>query len=146
MAGRAAEKWTLAAVEAAKRQARTELEGVAEGSDGKGRLQHSLRRVTALEDHAEASAQLLRFVFVISSLVHHARYGGLSENQVQKGAELASTILATQQIKAGTSRLAFLHGELHLALSQIYRKSGNHWSSIFNGNNLVWKTVIYNYN
>jgi hypothetical protein len=115
------------AIDSIKRTVKRELDAVDATGAAKERLQRALQRVAALEDRQEPRAQLTRFVFVISSLVQHARFGGLSAAQVRKAAELATTILATEGITPGTSRLSFLHGELHLVLSQIYRKDGAHW-------------------
>src|SRR5690606_8947015 len=93
----------------------------------KERLHRAMQRAAALETQPDARSQLTRFVLVMSTLVQHARYGGLTNTQVRRGAALASTILETLGIKPGTSQLSFLYGELHLVLSQIYRKDGAHW-------------------
>jgi len=59
-------------------------------------------------------------------LVHHKNYGGLQHSQIKKLASLAYSLLQIQDIQPETSQLGFLYGEIHIALSQIYRKSGEH--------------------
>jgi hypothetical protein len=64
---------------------------------------------------------------MMSALVHHERWGGMQSRQVEKIAEHAGGILKLQGIHQSSSRLGSLFADLHLVLSQIHRKSGEHW-------------------
>lgn len=122
-------RWTRPQTLTIKKAVKAELDLVLENGTPKQRLALALKRVAELEDDASAEGQLRRFVYVISSLVHHAKDGGLSRSQVKKAKDLALTLLRANGVLPGSSRLDFLYGELHLVLSQIYRKLGLQWQA-----------------
>lgn len=95
----------------------------------KSRLHYILKATSSLADSMDSAAQLRRFIYSIAALIHHERYGGLSTSQVLGLAQVAQTILQTNNINPVTSKLCFLYGEIHLALSQIFRKEGKHFES-----------------
>jgi hypothetical protein len=78
---------------------------------------------------SEALIDLERLVLVMSTFVHHAKFGGLSENQIRRGEKLAVGLLKINGIDPARSRLAFLYSELHMVLSQIYRNFGMQWEA-----------------
>ncbi len=122
-------RWTRPKTLQIKKAVKAELDQVLAGGTPKQRLSLALKRVAELEDDATPQGQLRRFVYVISSLVHHAKDGGLSRSQVKRAKDLALTLLRANGVLPGASRLDFLYGELHLVLSQIYRKFGLQWQA-----------------
>jgi hypothetical protein len=133
-------RWTRPRIDAIKRAVKAELDQAAEGGQSKQRLSLALRRVAELENDVTPDGQIQRLIYVISSLVHHARYGGLSRAQVKKARDLANTILRTHGVLPGASRLDFLYGELHLILSQIYRKFGLQWQAAWEHQQALYRS------
>ncbi len=91
------------------------------------RLKAIHEHLLSLESDNTSEGQLKRLVYVMSSLVHHEKYGGLEPSQVNRLAEIAHVILRVRGIEPIKSTLSFLYGDLHLVLSQIRRKEGEHW-------------------
>ena len=120
-------KWQKRRVIAEKRAIKEELDQHSDDNDPGKRLIYATDQIQELEQDDTPGGRLRRFIFIVSALVHHSRFGGLKDRQVRRLANLAYAILQTEGIQPGKSRLAFLYGELHLALSQIYRKTGDHW-------------------
>ncbi len=86
----------------------------------------------AVDSRAEADSdemQLERYIYVVAALVHHRRYGGLSKKQVSDLYELGIAILQLHGIQPTNRSLSFLYSNLHLAISQVYGRDGEHWAS-----------------
>lgn len=124
---RAKVPWTKKQIELEKLAVRSELEQVLQAGGPKRRLQYILTQVRDLKESDSPGEQLRCFIFVISALVHQERFGGVPLKQVQRLVTIAYALLQIQGIEPITSLLAFLYGEIHLALSQVYRKEGLHW-------------------
>jgi hypothetical protein len=120
-------RWHLRHVEEEKRAIKAELDALGSGKDTDARLRHISARIGELEADDQPVPRLRRFVYVVSALVHHSRFGGLTEAQVRNLEDLGHALLFAEKIHPIKSRLAYLYGELHLALSQIHRKTGKHW-------------------
>lgn len=90
-----------------------------------------MRKIADLADDESPRGQLRRFIYIVSALVHHEKHGGLTTAQIKRAVEVARGILQINGVKPGSSRLSFLHGELHLVLSQIYRHEGQHWQAVW---------------
>lgn len=118
-------QWTFDDVSQIKQQIKQELDAI-ELSE---KLDHIGRRISELEYEANPISALKRFVYVMSALVHHQRHGGLAGAQLKNLIDLAETILRVEKIDPLKSKLAGLYSELHLALSQIFRKNGEHLSA-----------------
>lgn len=124
---RAKVQWSKQQIEKQKAIIKTEL-GIILKTDGpKKRLHHILGQIRETKDASSPSEQLRCYIFIVSALIHHERYGGLSLSQVQKLAAVAHAILQVQGVQPIKSLLAYLYGEVHLAVSQVYRKEGVHW-------------------
>lgn len=121
--------WQIKQIEDAKRAIKAELDAAYEQSDRAGRLHAVTEGIRHYEALNTAADHLKLFIYIVSALVHHERYGGLNLPKINKMINLAYGVLKVQGIRPETSKLSFLYGELHLALSQIYRKEGNHWSA-----------------
>jgi len=119
--------WRTSDIEAQKAAIKKELDEVGKVLNLPKRLSRALSRIRELENDTSRLGTLRRFIYVISALVHHLSHGGLISQQVQNLAHLGTAILKIQGIAPVTSKLGFLYGDLHLVLSQIYRKSGDQW-------------------
>ncbi len=117
--------WTVALVNQTKSDVRDEIDKAVVGNSDLGvRLSHILAQVARLQDEVNSPNLLRCLVYVMSALVHHERFGGLSMADVGRLFEIGKRILQWRGVKAGKSNLAFLHGELHLVMSQIFRREG----------------------
>jgi hypothetical protein len=122
-------RWTITLVENEKSDIREELDAILAKSGSEAKLRHILSRIRDLDDDETHLGALRRFIYVVSALVHHLRHGDLKPQQVRNLYGLGQALLQSQEIPYGRSRLAFLYGELHLALSQVYRRDGEHWKA-----------------
>lgn len=120
-------KWQAKRVESEKNKIRSALEEQFPGGQHDERLKFVCAEIERLGKNNDANEQLKRLIFIITALVHHIRFNGLTAAQIKRLSELAYAILRTQGIQPGSSKLSFLYGELHLALSQIHWKDGEHW-------------------
>lgn len=120
-------QWTKKQIEQEKLAVRSELEKALREGGAKRRLQYILSEIRQLKEAELPGEQLRCFIFVISALVHQERFGGVPLKQVQRLVTIAYALLQIQGIEPITSLLAFLYGEIHLSLSQVYRKEGLHW-------------------
>jgi len=118
----------IAATQASIRDA-LDAYGVATREERQERLRHALRGVVESESDASEEGQLRRYVFAMSCLVHHERHGGLPTAQVRRLARLALAVLQVQRISPESARLAYLYGDVHLVMSQISRRKGDHWAA-----------------
>lgn len=122
--------WQKKTIENTKQSVKKELDAIGSSKGPAARLRYALLQIGTLMNHTDdSSAQLRCYVYLISTLVHHIRYGGLSPKQVTRLVPLANAILTTQGIRPSTSKLGFLYSELHLALSQVYRRDGMQWKA-----------------
>lgn len=120
--------WTNQRIAETKAAVKAELDEGA-GEDPTARLEMALKRLNDLETDTSPGGNLKRLVFIITALVQHERAGGLKPAQIRGLTRLAHVILKIHGIRPGFSSLSFLYGDLHLALSQIYRKQGQIWQS-----------------
>lgn len=123
--------WRSSSIDSVKAEIKRELDALMKKDGEAAKLKYASRRIDELAQSSDQESQLRCFVYVMSVLVHQERYGGLSHAQIRKIVDISQSILMLQGIKAGTSKLSYLHGELHLVLSQIYRKSGEHWLALW---------------
>jgi len=93
------------------------------------RLKLALRSLQACMSVNTANSRLSCYIYIISALVHHSRFKGLTSLQIHRLVELALDILRLQDIKPAKSRLAFLYGELYQVRSQIFRQEGQPWQA-----------------
>lgn len=121
--------WTEKTVESCKQEIKSELDQ-AEAQHG---LEHREKliqdRIAELESSTSESDLLTLYIYLVSSLVLHVRIQNLSAKVIKKTIHLATSILQAQGIKENTSRLSFLHGELHSIWSQIEWQNGHHWQA-----------------
>lgn len=105
------------------------------GPDGvRAYLDHA---VEALATNPDPEAQLRRFLFLLTLLSQHERHGWLTPPEVTRVADVAGAILKIQGISRQSSKLAWLHGDLDLVLSQIRRKEGRPWQAAWLAQNAV---------
>lgn len=123
--------WTQKQIEETKAAVRAEILKHSDPGDPHQGLWFVLEKIQESEEELTPQSQLERYIYVVSSLVHHAHFGGLKPRQIEKLIGLAEAVLALQGIKPSSSKLGFLYGELYLAVSQIQTQQGQHWDSIW---------------
>lgn len=95
----------------------------------KDKLDLIQRHILELNEKTQSQQRLDCYIYIMSALVHHQRYGGLSSSQIGRYTKFAEAILIAEGIIAGESRLSFLYVELYALLSLIDRQNGDHWKS-----------------
>ncbi len=126
---KAGEYWTEAEINASKHRIKDELDQRQNQGGPEARQQLILDRLKEYESSQNPDQLLDLFVYLVSALVHHSRYPFLNPSRYDKLLEHARTILQSQGIREGRSRVSFLHGELHFIQSQIERQEGRHWTA-----------------
>ena len=71
------------------------------------------------------------FILAVSALNSHLREDCLDESEVKQLLDLAASLLTLEGIKPRTSRLSYLHWELHYIRSQLDNKAGRHLSALW---------------
>jgi len=123
-------KWHLKAIARHKELIKQELDAITDLKNHRVRLRYALGRILELESDKRIYSSWRRFIYIMSALIHHKSYGGLTDGQIRRLHDLAIAILRVQGVTP-YSKLASFHAELQLVMSQIYRKSGQHWMSLF---------------
>ena len=123
------EGWTEQRVMAVKQRTKTAVDTLLANGDAASTLAELMRRIAAPPWPADDTPDLNRFIHIVSVLLLHERSGGLTTTEINQLVALGTALLRANGIKSETSRLCFLYGELHLALSQIYRRSGDPWQA-----------------
>ena len=100
--------WNVGLIEDVKKEIRAKL------ATKEFRLPYLLHRIGELEAHNDPESRLERFLTIIYTFIEHERNGGLTPEQIQNLSDLADSLLKAQNVKAKTSHLAHLHGDLHL--------------------------------
>jgi tetratricopeptide (TPR) repeat protein len=130
--------WSLEAVENVKAEVRSELaERYKEGGMVEKR-RYLLGKIAELSDQTDAKEQLRLLIYIISCLILHSQYGGLKATQVKRAFDLAQAVLKVNQVGEKNSKLSFLHSEIHLVKSQLYRASGDTWAA-------AWESCMVQY-
>ena len=129
--------WTVNAVQSAKESVREALiKATGDGVPATSFLAECLEK-NQVEVQGEsnkrsarrASLLLERLIMLISVLVHQERSGQGWDPFSRQCAKEAEDLLEEEGIAESRSKLTFLQGELFLAMSQLSRRSGNHWQS-----------------
>jgi hypothetical protein len=126
---KAGEYWTEAEINVSKQRIKEELDQRQNQGGPAARQQLILDRLKQYEASEKRADLLDLFVYLVSALVHHSRYPFLTASRYERLLDHARTILQSQGIREGRSRVSFLHGELHFIQSQIERQEGRHWTA-----------------
>ena len=121
--------WDQDLIEREKRAIKSSLAKVDISVDPGSKWRVIRAALAELGESDTSVSRLRRFIYAISALIHHERFGCLSSRDISDLTELAHTILKVQGIKPRESRLAGLYGDIHIIKSQIQRKGGNHWQA-----------------
>jgi hypothetical protein len=123
--------WDNPTFDRLKQEIKDELTSVESASGVEGRLQHIHDHISKLQSDLSGPAQMRRFIFAVSALMHHMRHGGLKSSQVNQLVELCEAILKLQRIEFATSRMSHLYGEVFSGVSQISWSAGFPVRSMF---------------
>ncbi len=119
--------WSSRSIESEKAEIRAWVETLPK--EAKGRMQALLKEVRHISKESGPRVPLRHFLLIVFTLAHHLRTGLLSEKEVHSLGYMGDALLRIQGVEPGKSRVAFLFGDLHLMLSQIFWKSGRQWDA-----------------
>ena len=122
-------QWNNKNIDLVKAEVKSQLDSVEAESGPKARFAKIISCIRAREASTSPHELLELYVYIVSALIHHKKWGGLSDSQIKKMLGLAYSLLQIQGIQPETSTLGFLYGEIHMALSQIYRTNGDHFAA-----------------
>jgi len=123
---------TKAKVDQIKKKIREEL--VPLESDKAQRLKHILKKIHLLAADTSEQRVMKKFIYIMSALVHHERWGGLTQTQINHQRRHAIEILKSLHISPDSTSLGYLYGEVWQISSQISRQNGDHWISTWEQN------------
>lgn len=121
--------WTVTEVAEIKKLIKAELDIKQQDAGIADKLEFILARIRLLNDCESATEGIKLFIYTMSALAHHERYGGLNPSQIKDLIQVAEATLKVFHITPQKSKLAFLYGELSMISSQIYLKDGQFWKA-----------------
>ncbi len=119
--------WTTMGISDIKKEIRDELEQYGANHGHPAKLRYIFQRLSDLSHSADSESLMRSFIYTISALVHHLHHGGLQDRDIRRLEQLGRDCLRLQRIVPGRSKTSFLHGELHMGLSQVFAFEGNLW-------------------
>ncbi len=120
-------RWTQRQVDQEKARVKRELDRATKEGEPASRLEAARQRLATLASDDTKRGRLRRYIYAMSALVHHERYGGLTPREVEDLVTLTHAILQVQGVRPRASRLASLFGDVHQIRSQIFRKEAEPW-------------------
>ncbi len=120
--------WTVGKVDKIKAEVRAFMNSQPQGTA----LKAALARLDELQDDVSSDGLLTRFVFCVSMLFYHKRFGGLTSRQIASLVEVATALVRAQLGLSKRGVAGDLLGELALIRSQIERGDGKHWRAAWN--------------
>ncbi len=121
--------WHLADFRQVQTEIREELRAEFGDSRPAERLAEIRRQLAQLDSAATTPEMMRRYVFAMSALAHHQRFGGLKRREVLQLRDLALVILRVSGISQRSATLAFLYADVHMVTSQVLRAAGDHFLS-----------------
>ena len=121
--------WNHTLITKVKSEVKAELDGLSSGTNSKQKSSYLQRQMQILQESLDSQDLLRLFVVIVSSLLQQKKSHFWSSNQIEKMVESAYKILQMQKISPEKSTLGYLYGEINLALSQLYRSSGDHFAA-----------------
>ncbi|HYX38532.1 MAG TPA: hypothetical protein VE954_35975 [Oligoflexus sp.] len=131
MAGKSRESWKKALIDETKKEIKIELDQVLRESGETERLNYILEQIQLLDLSKDSVSMLRRFIFIMSALVHHERFGGLGKKQIHDLSNLGEAILRVAGVKPGHSPISFLFSEMHSIMSDIHLGNGEFLPSLW---------------
>ncbi len=131
MASQGRESWKKGLIDETKKEIKIELDQVLKESGEAERLNHILEQIQLLDLAKDSKSMLRRFIFIMSALVHHERFGGLGKKQIYELSNLGQAILRVAGVKPGHSPISFLFSELHSIMSDIHLGNGEFLPSLW---------------
>ncbi len=116
--------WEKVRLETEKQLIHDQIDATIKNEDLEGRLKYILSKIAELEYDGSELSQLRGYIYIVSALAHHARFGGLNSKQVDRLAKLAKAILRVNGVIPSKSELSTLYVDLYSVLSHSYRRNG----------------------
>ncbi|SMF15910.1 hypothetical protein [Pseudobacteriovorax antillogorgiicola] len=123
--------WSSAEIREQKLAVKSEIEEASKDVSPDERFQFILERLQNFGDSVRGNDILKAFIFGMSALNHHLKYGNLSPSEVNGLFQLAENHLKVSGLKPQASKNAYLYGELYLLMSQIHLLEGSPWESLW---------------
>jgi len=124
--------WKGPEFERVRSEIKTKLESIERDQGIRAVFSFGISELARLESTEETIGQIQRYLYINYLLIYHSRYEGLPAKVFKQLPDLATAILLSEGIKRETSRLGYLHGDIHLILSQIERTKGRQDEALWN--------------
>lgn len=118
--------WNKKTVDLVKRETKASLDAITTTS---GKRDYLKQIIHSLHDDFQGDRPLRLLIAIISRLVLASRERERLQPEHHKLAEYGRKILQVHGITPASSRVAFLHGEIDLVMSQLTKQSGRQWES-----------------
>ena len=95
-------------------------------------IEHCLGKILPLETNERGDMVIICYVIAVLNLMSYSREANAEyKNLVIKLEKIAKSLLEKNNIKAGKSKLSFLHGQLQQGLSAILKNDGDTWGALW---------------
>ncbi len=95
----------------------------------RARLEFALQRVEEAGRDDAPIGRLHAFLFALAALEQHAEQGGLTAAETRRLAAAGLSILRLMRIDPESSKLAFLHADMHRVMGRIHQGEGRSWAA-----------------
>jgi hypothetical protein len=122
--------WTYELFEKTHIELQSELDQLFPDKASAERLDHIKANISFGEKHDKVGP-LRSYIYIMSALVQHERHGGLTAAEISSMEKMGLALLKMQNIDFIRSKLSFLYGDLNMVMSQINRRQGEAWQSLW---------------
>ncbi len=120
-------RWHKATFIALQTEIREDLRQCAPVDRPQARLDIVRQRLNDLSNANSTEEMMRRYIYSMTALAHHQRWGGLGRREIFPLQEMALAILKVSGVSPRSKSLAFLYADVHLITSQIMRSDSNHF-------------------
>lgn len=129
---RGGQGWSKDLIDRREKEIREELQLMLAEQDFASACQYCLNAVLSPQIDSSCELKLICYCIRALELIPQQSQGLTETSTIAKKIEkLAKGLLAKNKVKAGKSRIAFLHGQIKQAMAKIYQCEGDSWSALW---------------
>ena len=119
-------EWTVSQVADVRSAVRDEVAHLSTHLNPNQVQAHLSDLILRLSASRDGTSALRVFHCALALLLHHLKHGGLSIGEIKTTFSIAQATLFANGISPIRSRLGFLHGDLQVLKSQLFKRNGEH--------------------
>ncbi len=124
--------WNLENIQNAQKIIGNELSSFVQKEMYVAAVEHCLKRVLPLEENKNSEIMIVCYIISILNLLSLSKEVSLEyRTLVVKFEKIAKALLEKNNVRAGKSKLSFLHGQLKQGIASVYRSEGDTWAALW---------------